>query len=88
MLRTKRRTGHSTYKQGVGTQRNHRLGPPRNAYFARGVMNEMCAAGDDSTFLSELYSGVRDESDVLFPVYLNPENKKYTASRDSECLLA
>ena len=35
--------------------------------------------------MSDLYSCVRDESDVLFSVYLNSENKKYTASRDSEC---
>jgi len=56
-----------------------------NTYFACDVMNEMYAAGDDSNCLSELYSCVRDEPDVLFPVYLNSENKKYTASRDSEC---
>ena len=55
------------------------------AYFARDVMNEMYAAGDDSNCVSDLYSSLLDDLDVLFPVYLNSDNKKYTASRDSEC---
>jgi len=35
--------------------------------------------------LSDVYSGVRDNLDVLFPVYLNSEHKQYLALRDSGC---
>ena len=56
-----------------------------SAYFACDVLNETYAVGDDSNCLSDLYSGVRDDSDVLFPVYLNSEHKQYLALRDSGC---
>ena len=42
-------------------------------------MNDTYAVNDDSNCLSDLYSGVRDDSDVLFPVYLNSEHKQYLA---------
>jgi len=80
----KRQMAYHHNNRSDGTNRRNMYNT-NNAYFACDVLNEIYAAGDDSNCVSDLYSCVRDESDVLFSVYLNSENKKYTASRDSEC---
>ena len=80
----KRQMAYHHNNRSDGTNRRNMYNT-NNAYFACDVLNEIYAAGHDSNCVSDLYSCVRDESDVLFSVYLNSENKKYTASRDSEC---
>ena len=73
---------HSNRPDGRNGRNMHN---PNSTYFARDVMSDTYGVADDSNCLSTLHSGVRDDSDMLFPVYLNSEHKQYLALRDSGC---